>query len=127
MKFYLGLLACIVALSTGCKNTASRNVFNVEFAAASTADAFMKGYAVYWKAATNCPPCYNVDMGYLMIQRAQLGSLAKKVGASVEVVENLRVANTTNNEIAPVLETAILSLDNITTKLVTSVTNTIGQ
>lgn len=129
---FLNLTVCIVALLTSgmsCRNnSANRNIFNVELAAATTADAFMTGYGVYWKKATNDPAAFSTDMGYLIQQRNQLSQLSAKVGATIETVENLRAAGAvTNTALTNIFSTAIKSMDNVTTALVTSITNQLSQ
>lgn len=120
------ILPLVLVFLCGCAS-ANRNVFNVEFAAASTAEAFMKGYARYWKEATNNPAAYNTDLNNLTIQRAQISQYSVKVGASVEIVDNIRESASTNKLLLPTLQTAINSLDSVTTLLVNSTTNILGQ
>lgn len=97
----LGLCAC---------SSLSNSVFRTELAAASSADAALRGYAVYWKTATNNPPAYNRTLDGLLAERALIEGLSKKVGASIEISESLRQSYATNSAVKPALEASLLTL-----------------
>lgn len=108
----LGLLLAIGAASimfTGCANL-NQNTFKAEHAAAATADAAMRGYGNYWQQAIAAPEKFNRTADGLKAERATLSDASIKIGASIELAENLRVAYATNAAVKPQLEAALLAL-----------------
>lgn len=116
----IGLTGCF----SGCAN-ADRNIYRVEVGAGATASAAHKGYAVYWKAATNNPAAYNTTLPALLSQRASVDANTILVGASLEQVDNLRLAVRTNDTVGPALNAALLTLANNASNITAIVTNII--
>ncbi len=100
-----GALAGTVVFSTGCKSF-SANSFSAEYAAAATCDAAMKSYAVYWDKAFVAPEKFHRTADGLQAERATVEAAAVKVGASLELAENLRGSYATNSTILPQLQAA---------------------
>ena len=101
------LPACM--LISGCANV-SQNAYTAELAAASTSDAAMRGYAAYWNQAIQNPAAYHRTAEDLKAERAAVEDASVKVGASIELVENLRESYATNSALKPQLQAAITSL-----------------
>ena len=107
------LLAIALCLSPlfgfGCAS-ANSNTFSAENAAAITADAGMRSYAVYWLSAIGNPGTYNTSVTNLISQRNQVEAASKKIGASIALVEGLRSAYQTNSALQPQLTAAVSTL-----------------
>ncbi len=122
-------LALPALLFTGCAGV-NNNTFAGERAAAATADASMRAYAVYWTKAEANPVAYHRTLAGLDSERATLEAASIKVGASIELVENLRAAYATNSAVQPQLNAAVSALASNAGEIVslvntfTSVTNT---
>ena len=103
------LLLPALVFSTGCANV-SQNAFTTELAAASTSDAAMRGYAAYWNQAIQNPPAFHRTTNDLASERAVVENASIKIGASIELVENLRASYATNAAVKPQLQAALVSL-----------------
>ncbi len=106
------LLLCLVLPSlvfTGCAGT-NANVFTAERSAAVTSDAALRAYAVYWTKAEANPVAYHRTLAGLDSERATIEAASIKIGASIELAENLRVAYATNSAVQPQLNAAVSTL-----------------
>ncbi len=103
------LLLLPVLLVTGCANL-NQTAFTAELAAASMSDAAMRGYAAYWKTASQNPEVYHRTAKELALERAAVEDASIKVGAAIELVENLRTSYATNALVKPQLQAAVSSL-----------------
>lgn len=110
MKKILITLSVVTMLTAGCKTSFNKKVFLAEMAAASTSDASMRGYATYWKSATNNPTAFNRTLEGLHKERAMIESLSIKVGSSIELTEGLRSSYVTNSAVKPALEASLITL-----------------
>ncbi|HVU07857.1 MAG TPA: hypothetical protein VHG89_04860 [Verrucomicrobiae bacterium] len=103
------LLLPVLFLANGCSSLSS-NAYTTELAAASTSDAAMRGYAAYWNQAAQNPAAYHRTLDGLQSERAAVEDASIKVGASIELVEDLRESYATNSAVKPQLQAAITSL-----------------
>jgi len=94
---------------SGCAGV-SQNAFTSELAAASTADAAMRGYAAYWNQAAKNPAAFHRTTNELATERATVENASIKIGASIELVESLRGSYATNAAVKPQLQAALVSL-----------------
>jgi hypothetical protein len=105
------LLLPVLLLVNGCSSL-SQNAYTAELAAASTSDAAMRGYATYWNQAAQNPSAYHRTLDGLQSERAAVEDASIRVGASIELVENLRESYATNSAVKPQLQAAMASLAN---------------
>jgi hypothetical protein len=99
-------LGIIVATATGCAgvvNTAQKT----ESAMTSLADGAMKGWAAYYKSATNNPEAFHTTLETLEAQRMQVDTLARNIGADLAAVDGFISAYQTNSATEPALQAAI--------------------
>ena len=99
------LLAAGLLTATGCANLSS-NTFTAEQAAAATSDAALRGYAVYFDRAVTNPAAFQRTLDGLVTERATVQAASVKLGASLELVENLRASYATNAAVKPQLQAA---------------------
>jgi hypothetical protein len=99
------LLAAGLLTATGCANLSS-NTFTAEQAAAATSDAALRGYAVYFDRAVTNPAAFQRTLDGLVTERATVQAASVKLGASLELVENLRASYATNSAVKPQLQAA---------------------
>jgi len=112
-------LALPALLFTGCAHDPSKLAFQAETLAATSADAAMRSYASYWNKAIVTPEKFHRTEKGLQDERAMLSDASIKTGASIELVENLRVAYVTNSAVKPQLQSALLTLTDNTAGIVT--------
>lgn len=121
LLFWCGLALFL----SGCAGSLDRQVFKIEGAALGTADGAMKGYALYYKAATNNPAAFNRTRESLALEIEQVKALSQQVGAAGEMVQTLRLSYKTNAAVEPALQASLLTLQNNMAGIVTFVTNVI--
>lgn len=122
----LFLLCGVLSLGlVGCAGSYDRQVFRLETAALGTADGAMRGYAVYYKSATNNPAAFHRTLADLNTERDRLCALSIQVGASGELVEQLRQSYKTNSALRPALEAGVVTLAANMTNILGAVTNII--
>lgn len=111
----------------GCARSGGfdRQVFRIESAALGAADGAVKGYALYYKAATNNPAAFNRTIESLTLEREQVKALSVQVGASGELVETLRLSYRTNDAVLPALQASVATLTANMAGIMTFVTNVI--
>mgnify|MGYP000864621076 CR=1 FL=1 len=109
----------------GCAGSYDRQVFRIEGAALGTADGAMRGYAVYYKAATNNPTAFKRSLADLNAERDRICALSVKVGASGELVEQLRQSYKTNSAVQPALAAGVATLVANMNGILTYATNVI--
>jgi hypothetical protein len=119
LMFWFGI--CLFV--SGCAGSYDRQVFKIEAAAVGTADGAMKGYALYYKAATNNPAAFNRTLESLTLEREQAKALAVQVGAAGEMVETLRLSYATNSAVEPALKASVATLIANMENIVTFTTN----
>jgi hypothetical protein len=122
-----GLLVCLSAASlffaTGCASSPSRVAFNAELAAASTSDAALRSYAVYWEKAYASPATFHRTADGLVTERQQVENISVKIGSSIALVETLRESYQTNSAIEPQLNAAVAALTQNTAQIVPFITS----
>ena len=109
----------------GCAGSYDRQVFRIEGAALGTADGAMKGYALYYKAATNNPTAFNRTLDDLETERETVMALSVKIGAAGELVETLRLSYQTNAAVKPALEASVATLSANMVSILNTITNII--
>ncbi len=109
----------------GCAGSYDRKVFRIESAALGTADGAMRGYALYYKAATNNPAAFNRTLEDLEAEREKIKALSVKIGAAGEMVETLRLSYKTNAAVQPALEAGLVTLTANMGGILSAVTNII--
>jgi hypothetical protein len=121
------LLVCAGAASlflfTGCASSPSRVAYNAELAAASTSDAAMRSYAVYWEKAYASPATFHRTVDGLVTERQQVENISVKIGSGVALVETLRESYQTNSAVEPQLNAAVAALTQNTAQIVPFITS----
>ena len=117
----LAMLACLAVAAVGCASFSSR-VFQLERAAASTADASMKSYAVYWQSAKKDPAAFHRTAEGLDSERKEVEALSVKIGTSIELTESLRKSYATNAAVRPALEAAMRTVGENLSNTIATVT-----
>ena len=103
------LIAALSVILIGCGSFVN-NVKKGEYAAATLADGTMKGYAEYWKTATNNPAAYGRTMDGLNQERDAVMVKSRKVGASLQTLDKLLVVYQTNNAVKPTITGVLTTL-----------------
>lgn len=119
VKSFLLFIALAVSL-TGCAS-ANKKVFMAEFAAASTADAGMKGYAAFYNTAIQNPTNFNTTTEKLNADRATAEALSVKIASSIQTTEALRVSAATNSATQPSLNAALTILSENSSNILSTV------
>jgi hypothetical protein len=119
MKKLISIIGFALLLS-GCAS-ANKKVFMAEFAAASTADAGMKGYAAFYNVAIQNPTNYHTTATQLNSDRATASALSVKIASSIATTEALRVSAATNSAAKPSLAAALQILSENSSNLLSTV------
>jgi hypothetical protein len=112
------LAVALVGFScVGCSGL-NRQAFNAENAAAVTADAGMRSYAVYWEKAWQDTNAFHTTHEKLLSQRQDLENISVKIGGGIALVESLRTSYATNAAVESQLRAAVASLADNTGQIV---------
>lgn len=121
------ILALIPLIFAGCVGTFAQRVKKTEYATASLADGAMKGWAVYYKDATNNPAVFGETAADVLVQHAEVNALARKVGASISTVDTFVSAYATNSASKTAVESAIAALSADAAQLASLIANFTGK